>query len=126
MIKTLAEALLREDYPTIRNALKALLEKKDEDLLVIAIREFAASGLLLPGSKKAVVVSGIILDHEPKRSLLAKFAKKLGDNSMASYYLPWIDDILAKNIDLEPEEWAKEWRRLEDVKEIRRILKEVK
>ena len=121
-IKRFAEALKEEDYAAIWADLEELLNKKDEDLLVITVREFAASGLLVPGSKKAAVVSGIILDHGPRRSLLANFARKLGDGSMANYYLSWIDSVLAKNIHLEAEEWAEEWSRLEAVKEIRHIL----
>lgn len=124
-IKRFAEALQKEDCADIRPTLEELLNKKDEDLLVITVREFVASGLLVPGSKKAAVISGIILDHEPRRSLLANFARKLGDSSMANCYISWSDGVLAKNVHLEPEELAKEWSHLEAVKGIRRILSTV-
>lgn len=123
--RSFIEALVKEDYTEIHDVLEVLLDKGDEDILVIVIRELAACGILVAGTKKAIVVSGVILDHEPKRSLLAKFAKKLGDSSMAKDYLSWVDGVLAKNIHLEAEEWAEEWSRLEAVKEIRQILKEV-
>lgn len=81
-IRSFIEALVKEDYAGIHDVLEVLLDKGDEDILVIAIRELTACGILVAGTKKATVVSGMILDHEPKRSLLAKFAKKLSDISM--------------------------------------------
>lgn len=121
----LIEALKEKNYANIQDVLKDLLRKGDEDLLIITLRELIASGLLVPGSKEATVVGGIIADHEPRRSLLAKFAGKLGDRSMAKFILSWMDGTLAKNIHLEAEEWAEEWSRLEAVNQIRQILKEV-
>lgn len=121
-IRSFIEALVKEDYAEIHDALGVLLDKGDEDILVIAIRELVARGILTADNKKATVVSGIILDHEPRRSLLAKFARKLGDPSMRDDYLAWMDNVLAKNVGLEPDEWLSEWTKLESVNEIDRII----
>lgn len=124
-IRRFIESLVKENYAEIHSTLGALLDKGDEDILVIAIRELAARDILVAGTKKATVVSGIILDHEPRRSLLAKFARKLGDPSMRDDYLAWMDNVLAKNVGLEPDEWLSEWTKLESVNEIDRIIFEV-
>lgn len=124
-IRSFIEALVKEDYAEIHDALGVLLDKGDEDILVIIIRELAARDILVAGTKKAIVVSGVILDHEPRRSLLAKFAKKLSDISMRDSYLTWMDGVLAKNVNLEPDEWSKEWALLESVNEVDRIIYDV-
>ena len=121
----LIEALKEKNYANIQDVLKDLLRKGDEDLLIITLRELIASGLLVPGSKEATVIGGIIADHEPRRSLLAKFAGKLGDVSMTEFILSWMDGTLARNVHLELEEWADEWSNLETVKEIRQILQRI-
>lgn len=122
MIEKMVKALQGEDYPAIQATLDKMLKKKDDDLLIIIIRESVASGLLTPGTKKATVAAQVILDHQPRRSLLAHFARRLGDGSMANFILPWMDSVLARNVRMEPEEWAEEWSQLDSVKEVRRIL----
>ena len=90
-IRSFIEALVKEDYAEIHDALGVLLDKGDKDILVIAIRELVARGILTADNKKATVISGIILDHEPRHSLLAKFARMLGDPSI---WLGWITSLL--------------------------------
>ena len=127
-VKNLLEGFYKDDLDIIRPALVALLTDQDEDMIVIVIREVVASGhLKLSGeSKTATIIGGIILDSEPKRSLLAKFARRLNDSISSDEYLQWMDGILARNLHLEVDELTKEWAKLEAVQEIRRVLSNIK
>ena len=127
-VKNLLEGFYKDDLGIIRPALVALLTDQDEDMIVIVIREVIASGhLKLSGeSKTATIIGGIILDSEPKRSLLAKFARRLNDSISSDEYLQWMDGILARNLHLEVDELTKEWAKLEAVQEIRRVLSNIK
>lgn len=127
-VKNLLEGFYKDDLGIIRPALVALLTDQDEDMIVIVIREVIANGhLKLSGeSKTATTIGGIILDSEPKRSLLAKFARRLNDFISSDEYLQWMDGILARNLHLEVDELTKEWAKLEAVQEIRRVLSNIK
>lgn len=119
-VRRFTETLCSDDLTVIQPALAAVMQ--DEDILIIVIREAIAANRLIVGSKTATAIGGVIVESEPRRSLLAKFAKRLNDSISSNEYLEWMDGVLARNLHLEADEFAREWSKLEDVREIRKAF----
>jgi hypothetical protein len=119
-IKEFIEGICSADAATVRKSIKELIQSKNEDLLIIAIRETLADYRLFPGSNIANVVGSELYISKPRRNILRFIGRKLSDPSLRGGL--WLDEYLASNMSLSPEEFVNKWDDLADVARIRALL----
>ena len=119
-IKEFIEGICSADAATVRKSIKELIQSKNEDLLIIIIRETLAACHLSPGSKMANIVGSELYISKPRRKILRFIGRKLGNPSLSGS--SWLDEYLASNMGLSPEEFINKWDDLADVARIRALL----
>ena len=124
--RRLIETLYLDDHSKIYDMLSEFLESKDEDALIIILREALARGHLHPCNKTAAIISGFISEYDVTRSLLSTIGHGINDPANLSAGSKWLDVILAENVEMDIEEWNKDWGQLDHVIEVRRMFEEAK
>ena len=118
----LVEAIRCSELEELQESFSAFAtkEKRWEDLTIVVIREAVDNYGLNPGGETAIVLSEAIMDRRPKRNLLVQICNLIRVVNGADV-LP-VCRLIAREMDIEPNEWLCEWRRLPDVVMIRNFF----
>ena len=122
-IKEFIEGICSADAATVRKGIRELIQSKNEDLLIIIIRETLADYRLFPGSNIANIVGSELYISKPRRKILRFIGRKLSDPSLSGS--SWLDEYLASNMSLSPEEFINKWNNLADVAKIKTALQAI-
>lgn len=120
IINRFIEGIYHADIAAVRESIRELVQSKNEDALIIAIRESLATHHLLPGSKMANIIGSTLYLVKPRRNILRFIGQKLSNPSLSGS--SWLDSYLASNMGLSDEEFIAKWSGSKYVAEIRTMF----
>ena len=121
-VRKLVEGIYVNNLKSLQKALKSLLETpQGEDYVIIVLKEAIDGGHLLPCSKTAAIVSGIVADASPHRDILTAVAEGIND-SIICQNSDWLNDIIFEDVDIEPEARQAFWDCIDRVQEVKRLF----
>ena len=122
MVRKFVEGIYVNNLKSLQKALKSLLETpQGEDYVIIVLKEAIDGGHLLPCSKTAAIISGIVADASPHRDILTAVAEGVND-SVICQNSDWLNDIIFEDTDIEPEVRQAFWDCIDRVQEVKRLF----
>ena len=122
MVRKFVEGIYVNNLKSLQKALKSLLETpQGEDYVIIVLKEAIDGGHLLPCSKTAAIVSGIIAESTPHRDILMSVADGIND-SIVCQDPDWLEDIIFGDTDIPKDSRQAFWDCIDRVQEVKRLF----
>ena len=126
MVRKFVEGIYVNNLKSLQKALKSLLETpQGEDYVIIVLKEAIDGGHLLPCSKTAAIISGIVADASPHRDILTAVAEGINDPTVCQDP-NWLNDIIFEDTDIEPEARQGFWDCIDKVQEVKALFAEAR
>ena len=122
MVRKFVEGIFVNNLKTLQKALKSLLETpQGEDYIIIVLKEAIDGGRLLPCSKTAAIISGIVAEASPHRDILTAVAEGINDPTVCQDP-NWLNDIIFEDVDIEPEARQAFWDYIDRVQKVKQLF----